>query len=53
MHGRAAELAGAGAVRGVTLDDVVDALRSAWRLAPATSGLVLAELPSLDSRGGR
>ena len=53
VHGRAAELAGAGTVRGVTLDDVVDALRSAWRLAPATSGLVLAELPSLDARGGR
>ena len=30
VHGRAAEIAGAGAVRGVVLDDVVDALRYAW-----------------------
>ncbi|MDQ8164732.1 MAG: NAD(P)H-hydrate dehydratase [Gemmatimonadota bacterium] len=35
VHGRAAEIAGAGAVRGVVLDDVVEALRFAW-VQPAT-----------------
>ncbi len=44
VHGRAAEIAGAGAVRGVMLDDVVDALRHAWASpAPMPSG-VMADL---------
>ena len=48
VHGRAAEIAGAGQVRGVTVDDVVDALRIAWRLeAPALDAPILAELPSV------
>jgi ADP-dependent NAD(P)H-hydrate dehydratase / NAD(P)H-hydrate epimerase len=56
IHGRAAELAGAsaasggraGAVRGVTLDDVLHALRDAWHLerGPLRSP-VLAELPAV------
>jgi hydroxyethylthiazole kinase-like uncharacterized protein yjeF len=41
VHGRAAEIAGAGAVRGVMLDDVVDALRHAWtRPAPLPPGVI-------------
>lgn len=49
VHGRAAELAGNGAVRGVTLDDVLAALRDAWDpLAPLGPG-VLADLPSLSA----
>lgn len=45
VHGRAAELAGAGRVRGVALDDVVFALRDAWTPARAPVAPVLAELP--------
>ncbi len=45
VHGRAAELAGAGRIRGVTLDDVVAALRTAWVPEPAAPAPVIAELP--------
>ena len=48
IHGRAAEIAGAGHVRGVTLHDVIDALRDAWRLeAPVYPAPILAELPAV------
>ncbi len=48
VHGRAAEVAGAGQVRGVTVDDVVDALRIAWRLeTPALEAPILAEFPAV------
>ncbi|MCC7194782.1 MAG: NAD(P)H-hydrate dehydratase [Gemmatimonadaceae bacterium] len=45
VHGRAAELAGAGQVRGVTLDDVLASLREAWRAPPQPRLPVLTELP--------
>jgi hydroxyethylthiazole kinase-like uncharacterized protein yjeF len=48
VHGRAAEIAGAGHVRGVNLNDVIESLREAWRLEerilPAP---ILAELPAV------
>jgi hydroxyethylthiazole kinase-like uncharacterized protein yjeF len=44
VHGRAAELAGAGRVRGVALDDVVLALRDAWTPASAILSPMIAEL---------
>ncbi|HEX6631370.1 MAG TPA: NAD(P)H-hydrate dehydratase, partial [Gemmatimonadaceae bacterium] len=48
VHGRAAELAGAGAVRGVTLRDVRRALPRAWREWPRTGAYpVLGELPAI------
>jgi NAD(P)H-hydrate epimerase len=48
VHGRAAEIAGAGHVRGVNLHDVIEALREAWRLeAPVLALPVLAELPAV------
>lgn len=47
VHGRAAEIAGAGVVRGVVLDDVVDALRLAWSPVRAPTTPVLAELPAV------
>jgi NAD(P)H-hydrate epimerase len=48
VHGRAAEIAGSGQVRGVTVDDVVDALRIAWRLeTPALDAPILAECPAV------
>jgi hydroxyethylthiazole kinase-like uncharacterized protein yjeF len=48
VHGRAAEIAEAGrARRGVTLDDVLDALPRAWEWPAATVYPVLAELPAL------
>jgi ADP-dependent NAD(P)H-hydrate dehydratase / NAD(P)H-hydrate epimerase len=51
VHGRAAEIASAGQVRGVALQDVISALRDAWRLdelpLPAP---VLAELESVGER---
>jgi hypothetical protein len=58
LHGRAAERANAGRpVRGVTLDDVLDALAHGWRLDtaddPDSAPLewpVLAELPSVGER---
>ncbi len=58
VHGRAAELAGAGRVRGVTLDDVVAAIGHAWpggEPADGTNGAPsqgpwLAELPSVGER---
>jgi NAD(P)H-hydrate epimerase len=46
VHGRAAELAGAGRVRGVTLDDVVAAIRGAWVGEPRASGQPAAITPS-------
>ncbi len=51
VHGRAAEIAGAGHVRGVTLNDVIEALRDAWRLeAPVYPAPILAELPAVGER---
>jgi NAD(P)H-hydrate repair Nnr-like enzyme with NAD(P)H-hydrate dehydratase domain len=47
VHGRAAEIAGAGDVRGVALDDVVVALRHAWTIPAAAGSPVLAELPAV------
>jgi NAD(P)H-hydrate epimerase len=48
IHGRAAEIASAGRVRGVTLHDVTDGLRGAWRLDdPAPPAPILAELPAV------
>lgn len=48
VHGRAAEIAGAGQVRGVDLYDVLSALREAWRLeAPVLAAPVLCELPAV------
>ncbi|HEV8410721.1 MAG TPA: NAD(P)H-hydrate dehydratase, partial [Gemmatimonadaceae bacterium] len=48
VHGRAAEIAGAGQVRGVNLNDVIESLREAWRLeekiVPAP---ILAELAAV------
>ncbi|MFI5245143.1 MAG: NAD(P)H-hydrate dehydratase [Gemmatimonadales bacterium] len=45
VHGRAAEIAGDGRVRGVDLHDVIGALRDAWRLeTPVLAAPVLAEL---------
>lgn len=46
VHGRAGELANHGrTVRGVTLDDVLDALGHAWRIAPRGQGAPLTSLP--------
>jgi hydroxyethylthiazole kinase-like uncharacterized protein yjeF len=45
VHGRAAELAGGGVVRGVTLDDVVLAIREAWRAPAPLRAPILAEFP--------
>ncbi|HEY2848587.1 MAG TPA: ADP/ATP-dependent (S)-NAD(P)H-hydrate dehydratase, partial [Gemmatimonadaceae bacterium] len=51
VHGRAAEIAGDGFVRGVDLHDVIGALRQAWRLeAPLLALPVLAELPAVGER---
>jgi NAD(P)H-hydrate epimerase len=53
VHGRAAEITGAGAVRGVALDDVVAALRLAWRADSGPWPLtppVIAELPAAGER---
>ncbi len=48
IHGRAAEIAGAGQVRGVNLSDVIDALRLAWRLeSPPFVAPILGELPAV------
>lgn len=48
IHGRAAEIAGEGCVRGVNVHDVVDALRLAWRAEPpGLAAPVLAELPAV------
>jgi NAD(P)H-hydrate repair Nnr-like enzyme with NAD(P)H-hydrate dehydratase domain len=50
MHGRAAELARPGSVRGATLDDVVSALAHVWgEPAPAPRPPVLAELPDVSA----
>ena len=51
IHGRAAEIAGAGRVRGVTLDDVLASLAEAWRCdVPPNSAPVLAELSAVGKR---
>jgi hydroxyethylthiazole kinase-like uncharacterized protein yjeF len=59
VHGCAAELAGAGRVRGVTLDDVVASIRNVWRDARTSAGPApagdarprwLAELPAVGER---
>lgn len=52
VHGRAAELAAPGGeVRGVTLDDVLAALRDAWKCEQlARPSHVLAELPFVGER---
>ncbi|MGQ0649753.1 MAG: NAD(P)H-hydrate dehydratase [Gemmatimonadaceae bacterium] len=52
VHGRAAEIANAGRpVRGVTLDDVVNALGVAWRLDPdVLESHELAWLPAVGER---
>jgi hydroxyethylthiazole kinase-like uncharacterized protein yjeF len=51
IHGRAAEIAGAGRVRGVTLDDVLVALAEAWRCdVPRSAAPVLAELSAVGER---
>ena len=52
VHGRAAELAAPGGeVRGVTLDDVLGALREAWKLdLPVRAPHVLAELAAVGER---
>ncbi len=51
VHGRAAEIAGAGRVRGITLDDVLHAVAHAWphgaRDAEIAERGVLAELPAV------
>lgn len=53
IHGRAAEIAGAGRVRGVDLHDVIGALRDAWRLeSPDLPAPLLAELPAVGERFG-
>ena len=49
-HGRAAEIAGAGRIRGVNLDDVVEALANAWYLPPRVAADVLVELPAVGTR---
>lgn len=50
-HGRAAELAGRGEVRGVVLADVEVALREVWNEpVPALTPPVLAELPAIGDR---
>ena len=47
VHGRAAEIAGAGHVRGVNLNDVVAALKEAWRLeSPSAVPPIIGELPA-------
>jgi NAD(P)H-hydrate epimerase len=50
VHGRAAEIAGHGAVRGVALDDVVAALRHAWMRPAPLDAPVLADLPAVGTR---
>lgn len=52
VHGRAAELAAPdGEIRGVTLDDVLDALRAAWKLEQAPRAPhVMAELAAVGER---
>jgi NAD(P)H-hydrate epimerase len=51
VHGRAAELAGPGGVRGVTLDDVVASLRLAWRAPERSAPPVLTTLPAVGEHG--
>ncbi len=51
VHGRAGEIAASeGSVRGTSLEDIVVALRTAWRLeSAATHPAVLASLPAVGS----
>lgn len=51
VHGRAGEIAAAhGSVRGTSLEDVVEALRFAWRLdVPTHHAAVLATLPAVGT----
>jgi ADP-dependent NAD(P)H-hydrate dehydratase / NAD(P)H-hydrate epimerase len=50
-HGRAAEIAGRGQVRGVTLADIDSALRDVWNeQLPALVPPVLADLPAVGDR---
>jgi hydroxyethylthiazole kinase-like uncharacterized protein yjeF len=52
VHGRAAELAGGGRVRGITLDDVVRALPAAWDFTVDEDRYpVLASLPAAGPTG--
>jgi NAD(P)H-hydrate epimerase len=52
VHGRAGELASARAVRGVTLEDVIDAIASVWsEPVAAPRPPLLAELPAVGDRG--
>lgn len=52
IHGRAAELAGAGRVRGITLGDVVRAMPAAWDCAVDEDRYpVVASLPSVVASG--
>ncbi len=51
VHGRAAELAGAGRIRGVTVHDVIAALASAWpQIDVAGVPPVIAELAAVGER---
>lgn len=48
VHGRAAEIAGRSQVRGIILDDVLVALRDAWRIeSPELVAPVIAHLPAI------
>lgn len=50
-HGRAAEIAGRGQVRGVTLADIDSALREVWNEPlPALEAPMLADLPAVGDR---
>ena len=51
VHGRAAEIAGAGRIRGVTVHDVVAALAGAWPIVAAPRmPPVIIELPAVGER---
>jgi len=52
VHGRAAEVAGGGRVRGITLDDVARALPAVWQWSASEDGYpVLASLPAVGDAG--
>jgi ADP-dependent NAD(P)H-hydrate dehydratase / NAD(P)H-hydrate epimerase len=51
VHGRAAEIAAGAQVRGITLADVLDSLRTTWRIDDVAPGPpTLAELPMAGDR---
>ena len=51
VHGRAAELAGAGRIRGVTVHDVIDGLARAWPTVDTPSKPpMMVELPAVGER---